>query len=161
MKSLLLSITMLLMASSVFASINPNSSWEEIFAARGPYRIAAPTVYMGRSIDYTFVCKSGDMLRTKKPVDIVETRVGNHGPTKFVVVGHELLSTPIRYSLQQDQCDQTHERTVCTPHVVAGEYPLTVLVNVYKTTLKEQREYLWFKKPYTVPNCHDEEPMPN
>ncbi|WP_413560454.1 hypothetical protein [Bdellovibrio sp. HCB209] len=155
MKHMILAIAALIVGQSANAAISANSSWEEIFAAKGPYQIVAPAVYMGRAIDYTFVCKNGDKLQTLKPVDIVENyTLSSDGPTHFKVVGSEVLSTPINYTQTESFCDQTKgDKTVCKDVTYTGTYPMTVNVKVYTQVGQNQPAKLAFVKAYTVPTC--------
>ncbi len=155
MKNMILAIAALIVGQTANAAISANSSWEEIFAAKGPYQIVAPAVYMGRAIDYTFVCRNGDKLQTLKPVDIVETvSPSNDGPTKFKVVGSEVLSTSINFTHKESFCDQTKgDKTVCKDVVYTGTYPMTVNVKVYTQVGNEAPARLAFVKSYTVPTC--------
>ncbi|WP_413585116.1 hypothetical protein [Bdellovibrio sp. HCB274] len=152
MKKIVLSIATLLLAQTASAAITANSSWEEIFAAKGPYRIHAPVVYMGRAIDYTYVCRDGNNLRTMGPVDIVYNDHNGDGPTKFEVVGSEVLSTPINYVQHEDFCDASYSRTLCTPMTYTGSYPMTVDIEVGRK-MNKGREVYMFTKSYTVPDC--------
>lgn len=158
MKALFLSLLTLIACSSAFATVNANSSWEEINAT--PYlNPKAPTVYMGRSIDYMMVCRNGDRLQTTKPVDITETRT--YGDRQeVVVVGREILSTPIHYSQVIENCFSQggqNSRTVCKKHRVTGSYPMTVQVPVYQLlTPKRTYQQYRFTKSYTIPNCAGE-----
>jgi hypothetical protein len=155
MKNMILAIAALIVGQTANAAISANSSWEEIFAAKGPYQIVAPAVYMGRAIDYTFVCKNGNKLQTQKPVDIVETvSPSNDGPTQFKVVGSEVLSTPINFTHKESFCDQSKgDQTICKDVVYTGTYPMTVNVKVYTQVGNEAPARLAFVKSYTVPNC--------
>ncbi|WP_413577813.1 hypothetical protein ACLVWU_05020 [Bdellovibrio sp. HCB290] len=156
MKNMILAIAALIVGQTANAAISANSSWEEIFAAKGPYQIVAPAVYMGRAIDYTFVCVDGNELRTQKPVDIVVTKqpTNQNGRTEFEVVGSEILSTPINYTQKESFCDSSKgDKTVCRDVVYTGTYPLTVNVKVYSQVGNEAPARLLFTKAYTVPTC--------
>ncbi|UYL07476.1 hypothetical protein B9G69_010510 [Bdellovibrio sp. SKB1291214] len=156
MKNMILAIAALIVGQTANAAISANSSWEEINAAKGPYQIVAPVVYMGRAIDYTFVCRNGDTLQTIKPVDIVEVvqPTNQNGRTEFKVVGSEVLSTSINYTHKESFCDQTKgDRTVCKDVVYTGTYPMTVNVKVYTQVGHNQPARLLFTKAYTVPTC--------
>lgn len=160
MKAFVLSFFVAIISSAAIASVDANSSWAEI--NRLPFMIPkAPTVYMGRSIDYMFVCQNGSRLQTMKPVDITETRSRGHRD-EVVVVGREVLSTPIHYSQMQEDCVyRGHaDRLVCHKHLVSGYYPLTVSVPVYQQ-LSPKRTVYRFTKIYTVPQCDGSEPTPN
>ncbi|WP_413582409.1 hypothetical protein [Bdellovibrio sp. HCB288] len=152
MKKIVLSVVTLLLAQTATAEITANSSWEEIFAAKGPYQIHAPVVYMGRAIDYTYVCRDGQNLRTMGPVDIVVNDQEGDGPTKFEVVGSEVLSTPIKYVQHEEFCDASYNKVLCTPVTYTGVYPMTVQISVGRK-LNKGREVHLFTKSYTVPNC--------
>ncbi|WP_413558351.1 hypothetical protein [Bdellovibrio sp. HCB209] len=153
MKKIVMALAALLVGQTASAALSANSSWEEIFAAKGPYVIHAPVVYMGRAIDYTFVCRDGDSLRTKAPVDVVvnDSTLGD-GPTKFKTVETLILSTPINYVHKEDFCDASYNKVVCTPMTYTGTYPMTVNVKVGRK-LNKGREVFLFNKSYTVPNC--------
>ncbi|QLY23825.1 hypothetical protein [Bdellovibrio sp. KM01] len=152
MKSILMSIFTIFVAQNASAGISQNSSWEEILAAKGPYVVHSPVVYMGRAIDYTFVCRDGDMLRTKAPVDIVYAIQEGAGRTVFQTVGSEVLSTPIKYTQKEDFCDTGSSRTVCKPVTYTGAYPLTVDIKVGRELNNGSEVYLFTKK-YSVPDC--------
>ncbi|WP_374029972.1 hypothetical protein [Bdellovibrio bacteriovorus] len=130
-------------------------SWDEIM--RNPIlQPKAPTVYMGRSIDYMFVCVDGDRLRTLKPVGITETRT--YGDRQEVVeVDRQYLSTPINYKHTVEDCFWNTNQRICKDVVVRGSYPLTVSIPVYRhlfANKNDRLEYL-FRKTYTVPSCDD------
>ncbi|UOF01410.1 hypothetical protein [Bdellovibrio reynosensis] len=158
MKKLTALILGLLVSASAHAMVNQNSSWEEIMADRY-VQVKAPTVYMGRAIDYTFVCRDGDNLRTQKPVDITETRFHGGregGRTEIVVVGREYLSTPIDYAHKVESCRSNSNHDFdCKTHTVYGSYPMTVTIPVVKriSNRNAEREELLFRKSYTVPDC--------
>lgn len=154
MKNILMSLFALFIGQTASAAISQNSSWEEILAAKGPYVIHAPVVYMGRAIDYTFVCHAGDMLRTKAPVDIVYAIQEGAGRTVFQTVGSEILSTPINYVQNEDFCDTGSNRTVCKPVTYTGTYPMTVNIQVGRELNNGLEVYL-FTKSYTVPTCEN------
>jgi hypothetical protein len=152
MKNILLSVFALVIAQGASASISQNSSWEEILAAKGPYVIHSPVVYMGRAIDYTFVCRDGGMLRTQAPVDIVYAIQEGAGKTVFQTVRSEVLSTSINFVQKEDFCDTGSNRTVCKPVTYTGTYPMTVNIKVGRELNNGSEVYL-FTKSYTVPTC--------
>ncbi|QDK46534.1 hypothetical protein DOM22_15840 [Bdellovibrio sp. ZAP7] len=152
MKKIVLSIVALLVGQTASAAITQNSSWEEILAAKAPYVVHAPAVYMGRAIAYTFVCRDGDTLRTKAPVDIVVTHMDGNRKATFETVRSEVLSTPINFVQKEDFCDTNESRTLCYPVEYTGTYPMTVEIKVGRK-LNKGRETHLFTKSYTVPNC--------
>ncbi len=152
MKKFVLTIVALIVGQTASAAITQNSSWEEILAAKGPYIVHAPAVYMGRAIDYTFVCRDGDVLRTQAPVDIVVTHMDGDRRATFETVRSEVLSTPINFVQHEDYCDTSYTRTLCTPVTYTGSYPMTVEIKVGRK-MKRGREVYLFTKSYTVPNC--------
>ncbi|UYL08067.1 hypothetical protein B9G69_013535 [Bdellovibrio sp. SKB1291214] len=154
MKQILMSVFALLIAQSASAMITQNSSWEEILAAKGPYVLHSPVIYMGRAIDYTFVCRDGGMLRTQAPVDIVYAIQEGAGKTVFQTVGREVLSTPINYVQKEDFCDTGSNRTVCKPVTYTGTYPMTVNIQIGRRLNNGLEVYL-FTKSYTVPTCEN------
>lgn len=154
MKSILMSLFSLFVAHTASAAISQNSSWEEILAAKAPYVIHSPVVYMGRAIDYTFVCRDGNMLRTKAPVDIAYAIQEGAGKTVFQTVRSEVLKTPIKYVQKEDFCDTGSNRTVCKPVTYTGTYPMTVNIQVGRELNNGSEVYL-FTKSYTVPACDD------
>nr|BFD60325.1 hypothetical protein CKG001_24320 [Bdellovibrio sp. CKG001] len=155
MKQFLSLVIGLLTAAPAFAGVTASSSWEEIM--RDKYAIVkAPTVYMGRSIDYTFVCRNGDHLRTLKPVDTTVSRTRGDRE-EIIVIDRDYLSTPISYRHEVDNCDWRGERRVCKTEIVTGSYPLTVNIPVYRriSNRNVERYELLFRKSYTVPNCEN------
>ncbi|WP_413557101.1 hypothetical protein [Bdellovibrio sp. HCB209] len=152
MKMFLLSILTIASAQSASAAISQNSSWEEILAAKGSYVIHSPVVYMGRAIDYTFVCRDGANLHTKAPVDIVYAIQEGAGRTVFQVVGSEVLTTPINFVQTEDFCDSSGNKTICKPMTYKGTYPMTVDIQVGQQ-VGNGNETLLFTKSYTVPAC--------
>lgn len=154
MKKIVLSLMTLVLSQAASAgAITQNSSWEEIMAAKAPYVVHAPAVYMGRAIAYTYVCRDGENLRTKGPVDIVVTNMdGTNRKATFTTVRSEVLSTPINYVQHEDFCDSTEARTLCYPVTYTGTYPMTVEIKVGRK-LNKGREVTLFTKSYTVPDC--------
>lgn len=114
-----------------------------------------PVVFMGHAVSYDFICQEGNMFRTKKMVDIVETRHGREHDTS-VVVGHEYLTTPIHYTRTVSDCHYIgRDRQVCEDKVITGTYPTTVNVKVYKMTNghgADDKKFL-YTKSFTVPQC--------
>ncbi len=159
MKRLFAILLALVSSTALWAhAYSANSSWEEILSAKY-LDVQAPTVWMGRSIDYTFVCQNGDHLRTMKPVDITETR-SRGDRMEVVVVGHEYLSTPINYVHTIEDCTYFGERSYCRDRQVTGSYPLTVVIPVYRHISNRNADHwqLLFRKSYTVPPCESIQP---
>ncbi|UYL09923.1 hypothetical protein B9G69_004955 [Bdellovibrio sp. SKB1291214] len=154
MKKIVLSLLTLVLSQAASAgAITQNSSWEEILAAKAPYVVHAPAVYMGRAISYTYVCRDGENLRTKGPVDTVVTNMdGTNRKATFTTVRSEVLSTPINFVQHEDFCDSTEARTLCYPVTYTGTYPMTVEISVGRK-LNKGREVHLFTKSYTVPDC--------
>lgn len=153
MKRILTLLISLMSASPALAAVNANSSWEDIM--RDKYAIVkAPTVYMGRAIDYTFVCQDGTRLRTLKPVETTVTR-SRGDREEIIVIDRDYLSTPINYSHQVENCQWRGELRRCKTETVTGSYPLTVTIPVYKRIFNRnvERYELMFRKSYTVPQC--------
>lgn len=157
----LLSLVFALVSLSAFSAhalVTADSSWDEILRVKY-LDVKAPTVYMGRSIDYMFVCQEGDRLRTMKPVDITETRT--YGDRQeVVVVGREILSTPIDYTQTVEDCFWNNNQRICKDVEIHGSYPLTVMVPVYRHISNHNADHwtLLFRKPYTVPPCESVQP---
>lgn len=144
----------MMFAVPAFAGISASSSWEEIMNAKTVV-VKAPTVYMGRSIDYTFVCQEGSSLRTIKPVDTTVTQ--SHGDRdEVVVVGSDYLSTPISYTQTVENCFWNNNQRLCKNQTVKGSYPLTVSIPVYRLISSRNADHytFLFKKSYTIPQCH-------
>lgn len=140
------------------ALVTADSSWDEILRVKY-LDVKAPTVYMGRSIDYMFVCQDGDQLRTKEPVGITETRsFGDR--TEVVEVGREYLSTPISYTHVVEDCFWNTNQRICKDVEVHGSYPLTVIVPVYRHISNRNADHwtLLFRKSYTIEPCETVQP---
>ncbi|QDK38054.1 hypothetical protein [Bdellovibrio sp. NC01] len=143
----------MMFAVPAFAGISKNSSWEEIMSAKTVV-VKAPTVYMGRSVDYTFVCQDGNSLRTIKPVDTTVSK--SYGDREeVVVVGSGYLSTPINYTHTVENCFWNNNQRLCKNQTVKGSYALTVSIPVYRLiSTKNADHYTFlFNKSYTVPQC--------
>ncbi|KYG61799.1 hypothetical protein [Bdellovibrio bacteriovorus] len=156
MKKIIALFLGILSTSAIAHAYSADMSWDEINRSKYLHP-KAPTVYMGRSIDYMFVCQDGDRLRTQKPVDITETRSYGGDRMEVVVVGREYLSTPIDYVHTVEDCFWNTNQRICKDVDVYGSYPLTVTIPVYKriSNRNVEREELLFRKSYTVPSCND------
>ncbi|MBO9668688.1 MAG: hypothetical protein J7501_17955 [Bdellovibrio sp.] len=143
----------LMFALPAFAGISASSTWEEIMNNKLAV-VKAPTVYMGRSIDYTFVCQDGAHLRTIKPVDTTVSRTRGDRE-EIVVVGSDYLSTPIKFTHVVENCRWNNNQRLCKNETVTGTYPTTVSIPVYrKINAGNQDHYTFlFNKSYTVPQC--------
>ncbi|MFV3408810.1 hypothetical protein [Bdellovibrio bacteriovorus] len=153
MKRIMTLLITLMSAVPAFAAVNANSSWEEIMRDR--YAIVkAPTIYMGRAIDYTFACQDGDRLRTQKPVDTTVSRTRGDRE-EIIVIDRDYLSTPINYTHEVENCFWNNNQRRCKMETVTGSYPLTVNIPVYKriSNRNVERYELLFRKSYTVPQC--------
>lgn len=156
MKKIIAIIAILTSATS-FAH-TASTSWE-VLEKDPTIRIAAPTVFMGSSVDYMSVCADGANLRTIKPVKQCETiYVGHNDRPTTVCKGEKHLSTPINYTRSSWDCKFVgggdNGQRVCEDKVISGTYPLNVNVAIYKiVSLKNGTEKFLFNKAYSVPNC--------
>lgn len=144
----------LLAGSSAFAH-TADTSWE-VLENDPTIKLAAPTVFMGHAVDYTFVCVDGANLRTKKPVAQYDVITIGKNQRKEIYKGSKYLSTPINYSRTSWECDWSvnGKHRTCKDKVISGTYPLTVNVKVYRqlSTKNDYSKYL-FTKQLNVPNC--------
>ncbi|WP_413557096.1 hypothetical protein [Bdellovibrio sp. HCB209] len=146
----------LMVSSSAFAAnYSADTSWE-VLEKDPTIKIEAGTVFMGSSVDYTFVCVDGANLRTKKAVAQYDVVYLGQNQRKEIYKGSKYLTTPINYTRTAWECnwDVKGEHRNCEDKVISGSYPLTVTAKVSRSLhTKNGYEKFLFNKQLNVPNC--------
>jgi hypothetical protein len=152
MKTMILSLAML--CSSASFAYTSDTPWAVLMKDRR-LKLDAPVVFMGHAIDYTFVCRTGDKLRTIKPVEKIQTIYRGKEHQEDRVIGYEYLYTPIHGTRTVSECTYVgRNRTICTDKVVTDNYPMSVDISVSKLTSPRNDFYKFlFKKRWNVPDC--------
>ena len=154
MKSVILSLVMIASASAL--AVDQNSSWSDINASYAT-DVKAPQVAFAAGEATSFitvfdVCVTGEILQTTKAFDVYkQVRTGgSHGQLDLVVVGQEILATPISYVGYVPKNGKNSE-----PVAMTFTYPLVNNIDVYSPKLnnKTSEQNLLFTKVYVIPAC--------
>ena len=151
MKNLLL-VASLVFSASAFA-VDANSTWSDINASFKT-DVHAPQVAFAAGEATSFVsifdtCIDGDMIKTLEAKDIYSQNYISKGNVELVVVGQEILSTALSYTVmvpvsRNSEAMKSLEITI----------PVNNNIDVFAATAtKYQEKTLLFTKTFTIPAC--------
>ena len=150
MKSLLLASS--LMFSVAAFAVDQNSTWGEINASYKT-QVNAPEVGFAAGQATTFysifeTCVDGDTIKTIEPKDVYSQINHGKGNIELVVVGQEVLSHPMTYSIQVPVGNHSEEKKT-----IEVTIPVNYNIDVFAAHTKNQEAQLMFTKSYSIPAC--------